>query len=501
MSDKFAENKAEFTAIQQGAELDAAQVSYKRPDSNTLQTTVESKLREQISVRDFGAVGNGLADDTQAFIDAIAYLSTLGGILYIPSGDYRITSTISITWPSATGTDTIGKVYLKGAGAGVTRLHADEDSNDAIAIRINPSWNDDGRFWAFGVIGGFAILRTRDSYSTSNTIGIDIENLAFAHFDDIRITGFATNVRGRDVLSTKFSSFTSGQTRLGFDMARGAHSYPNAIRWENCIVSALTHAYQLTNPGNCTITGGTIEGCGAPGRVSSSPVYVLEGAIEAGVSLNVEYVYFENNMGLGSDILFATSTQSIPLLANVRGCNFNKTSNGANFYHIGVQKGTPGAVHVVIEGCSFRSFGNYVPTSGHDCIFLDPLSNLADLRITESANYYQNPIEQAAFTGAGFMERDLGISAYLTFDYNGTVYNSRNLTFNRISQGVYDFTFSAPMKNTRYFPVVTVGYGGNGQYAWALSNKNQSGFRLSFKDGGEMNDVLGTSVLVFGGTQ
>ena len=33
--------------------------------------TVESKLRDSVSVEDFGAIGNGLADDTQAFINAL----------------------------------------------------------------------------------------------------------------------------------------------------------------------------------------------------------------------------------------------------------------------------------------------------------------------------------------------------------------------------------------------------------------------------------------------
>ena len=38
------------------------------------------------SVRDHGALGNGVADDTAAFVSAIAAMPSEGGVLYIPPG-------------------------------------------------------------------------------------------------------------------------------------------------------------------------------------------------------------------------------------------------------------------------------------------------------------------------------------------------------------------------------------------------------------------------------
>lgn len=51
---------------------------------------------EWISVKEFGAVGDGITDDTQAFKDAIAYMQTNRIGLYVPSGDYRITDTLAL---------------------------------------------------------------------------------------------------------------------------------------------------------------------------------------------------------------------------------------------------------------------------------------------------------------------------------------------------------------------------------------------------------------------
>lgn len=57
--------------------------------------TVQDKLRETVSVKDFGAVGDGVADDTvaiQAAVDA-----NPGGLIFFPPGTYKINTRIVIT--------------------------------------------------------------------------------------------------------------------------------------------------------------------------------------------------------------------------------------------------------------------------------------------------------------------------------------------------------------------------------------------------------------------
>lgn len=59
--------------------------------------TVQSKLRDVVSVRDFGAVGDGVTDDSAAIAAAIQYCSTVVGStypqnsLYFPAGRYLVT--------------------------------------------------------------------------------------------------------------------------------------------------------------------------------------------------------------------------------------------------------------------------------------------------------------------------------------------------------------------------------------------------------------------------
>ena len=57
-------------------------------------TTVQAKLRETVSVKDFGAVGDGVADDTAAIQAAANYARANGYVLTGPAGTCKITSTI-----------------------------------------------------------------------------------------------------------------------------------------------------------------------------------------------------------------------------------------------------------------------------------------------------------------------------------------------------------------------------------------------------------------------
>jgi hypothetical protein len=79
---------------------DAANVNYIQGGTSSVNRTVETKLQEFVSVKDFGAVGDGVTDDTAAIQAAIAALTgnsfEQGKGLFFPAGIYRITSTINI---------------------------------------------------------------------------------------------------------------------------------------------------------------------------------------------------------------------------------------------------------------------------------------------------------------------------------------------------------------------------------------------------------------------
>ena len=90
------------SAINASSYGNASQISYTPAGSGAVTTNVQAKLRQTVSVMDFGAVGDGTTDDLAAFQAALAALPDTGGSLYIPattSGIYRLSDTLNIIKP------------------------------------------------------------------------------------------------------------------------------------------------------------------------------------------------------------------------------------------------------------------------------------------------------------------------------------------------------------------------------------------------------------------
>ncbi|WP_200957299.1 glycosyl hydrolase family 28-related protein [Lysobacter sp. Root690] len=80
------------------AALSSDQVSYQPLGAVAVERTVRDKLREQVSVKDFGAVGDGVADDRAAIQAAIDQLQSLGGgRLFLPAGTYNVGAAIDLS--------------------------------------------------------------------------------------------------------------------------------------------------------------------------------------------------------------------------------------------------------------------------------------------------------------------------------------------------------------------------------------------------------------------
>lgn len=76
-----------------GTHVSVPQIPYFPAGTGAVQTTVQAKLRESVSVKDFGAVGDGVTDDTAAIQTAL----NTGKSVYFPQGSYLITSGLTIT--------------------------------------------------------------------------------------------------------------------------------------------------------------------------------------------------------------------------------------------------------------------------------------------------------------------------------------------------------------------------------------------------------------------
>lgn len=87
--------------------------------TDAITRTVQSKLRDDVSVKDFGAVGDGVTNDRAAIAAAVAAVLGNGKKLYFPAGQYLInTDGGSITLEEVT---IVGEHVLDGANATIDK--------------------------------------------------------------------------------------------------------------------------------------------------------------------------------------------------------------------------------------------------------------------------------------------------------------------------------------------------------------------------------------------
>ena len=109
-------------------------VGYIPAGTGAAPTTVQSKLRETVSIKDFGADPTGVADSTTAFNAAtMATVAHTGNgdlamrrEIYVPPGDYKILGTVYVRKGQ----------MLRGAGDGATRITTTATSTGRVIFKL-----------------------------------------------------------------------------------------------------------------------------------------------------------------------------------------------------------------------------------------------------------------------------------------------------------------------------------------------------------------------------
>lgn len=83
-------NFLDATGVIPNPDPNANSITYDPEGTGAVPTTVQAKLRESVSVKDFGAVGDGVTDDYDALEAAWNYCHPIGANLYFPAGTYLV---------------------------------------------------------------------------------------------------------------------------------------------------------------------------------------------------------------------------------------------------------------------------------------------------------------------------------------------------------------------------------------------------------------------------
>jgi hypothetical protein len=137
-------------------------------------TTVENKLAQYVSVKDFGAVGDGVADDTAAIVAAVAACQAASqNSLFFPQGIYRVESTISLGAGSTRGIAFVAETASPQQGsdrpAATIRWHGGAD----------PIFDIQSTYWRFYNLAFENFTTATDVFLLTDAMHMVLDNCSF----------------------------------------------------------------------------------------------------------------------------------------------------------------------------------------------------------------------------------------------------------------------------------------------------------------------------------
>jgi hypothetical protein len=236
-----------FTAIGASANLPGVHFIATGAGTGTgtaeLSQTVEEKLRQYVSVKDFGAVGDNVTNDTAAFQAAIDYGLENSRAIYVPSGDYLITAPLFINGTRGSGNQATFKMFGEIASDAVTHSN------------------------------GLIVSRTNINFTGLNTALFKI------HFDDF----FFESLEFTDFTVRTPFGHASSKTSIGFDVEKNTSNYASKLQWLNI---------------NCYNMKGLARFFRTAGDPSSAPNYFGPTYFDRCNSYNTEYGIKLQNVNL-----------------------------------------------------------------------------------------------------------------------------------------------------------------------------------------------------------
>lgn len=240
---------------------DAVNVTYTPQGVGAVTTTVSAKLKEVVSVKDFGAVGDGVTDDTAAIQAAI---DSGANTVYFPaSGTYYFGSAVQI------GSDVVLECY------GANLIGAGWDSNDDI-FQLTSAANVSLLGGTFGACRYVFYATAIDSFTIKDTviddcmIGVLVYNADSTGFFQASGNSFSNCEIGIDIQSGTIKTVDINNNRFESIAYRLATFRPAPL--DKKIVSGLWYQDVLSVVGDSMVSvcSNFVDGVTGPSQAEST---------------------------------------------------------------------------------------------------------------------------------------------------------------------------------------------------------------------------------------
>ena len=326
--------------------------------------TVQSKLRETVSVKDYGAVGDGVTDDTaaiQACINAVE-ASTYGGVVYLPTGTYKVTSNLTVTWPKL--------CVLRGDGSQLTFIwdyRTSVGTAGVVYYNSTAAAGGDNAYMATWT-GGFSIVKKVNFTIVTGLVittvgtgkGLYAAGVVGGTFQDIWVTGYEYNIYMVDCLGFAMRDLYLNQCNYGLYMAGYVSlSGPNVGAIDHMIASACGVWGLYVNGGTVQVYDCTISDCGTMATTSGGACIITDTTIGLPKTTTISNSWFERNRG--SADIYAINNYTVPVSLAAANNLFSRLDS--TYYttnNIYVLNSGNSALQLESNSNGFAGYGTYV---------------------------------------------------------------------------------------------------------------------------------------------
>lgn len=367
-----------------------------KPVSTAQQAALDTK-RTVFNVKNYGAVGDGVADDTASIISCVAAAKTAKGSIFLPAGTYKTTAaSIVLDWEGASVFGDSGSVF--GAASTITTT-----STTATVISVPADYNS---------VKIRNLIITGPGRATSTGYGISLRgdqgsvtNVDFAEISGIRVEGFGTGMYFRGVANSQVLASAFVNNNVGVDSLGNN----NSNIFQNCAFAAdggTQNAVGLQMNEGC---GCSVISCDFPGPALATGLKLIGAQAVSILGGNFEMyggVGVEATTGNSRFIMSGVTIRNMTGTPTSTSYSVIVTSNAASFLECNF------ASTVTTTGASVRI--NDVTT--RNLLFQNASTVLADFYssgvfqrttqvATEFPTYVTSSVEVASASNAGKMRR------------------------------------------------------------------------------------------------
>ena len=333
-----------------GGATNSSTVIYDPAGTGAVATTVQTKLRETISVKDFGAVGDGTTNDTVAIQNAVASAKAI----YFPQGTYLITGTIGDGQVTNTAWHGDGQlltiIKCDGTNAGNAFVKPPAVFRDMAVTCTNHVIAYTGIGVQLGQQGSFVGQSYWSNISVSYfSVGIDCYNFALTNFTDIMVYSCGTGIRCIPTNTVPnddgyFTTWLWNNVDIADCYSYGFNCQPalggkllewNNVAIERCAYTSPTEAMAIIY--SVDVIGNSVYFEGSPSRACINNKYS---------NITIENGFFNGPSGFDIGVIAGTAYGNYVF----KQCSFDTATDRSIYVSTAVS--APNTSQIIFENCS-----------------------------------------------------------------------------------------------------------------------------------------------------